>query len=344
MMVRSIPRQLSVNDLEPVMSDLLDLQHELTPSFVPVQSSLPAALEFMRQVHTNFPVVYRGAALNWPALVSTSGRRWAKQYLLDKLKDTIVTVAETPLGNADAPLEGMFVQPHTSHLPFPVFVDKLLDPNADSVCYMQSQNNNMPTEFPQLANDIQVDIPWATEALQSQPEAVNLWIGSSRSTTSLHKDPYENLHVQILGQKVFKLVSPAEHICVKESMLKKATYQKSSAGFNLIAESGTQPWPTLDPDGIDCEDHWQCKVRVLEATLNPGDMLYLPALWYHKVTQVSDMEGLCCSVNYWYDMDFTGPLWPFANFVRGITDLLTGDKHNADIGDSVEDDNCVDTA
>ncbi|KAK9366957.1 cupin-like domain-containing protein [Lipomyces kononenkoae] len=330
MMGSSIPRQLSLNALEPIVIDLLDLQQELTPSFVPVRS-LPTPLEFMRQVHTNFPVIYRGAALNWPAL---SDRRWSKQYLLDTLKDTIVTVAETPFGNADAPLDGTFVQPHTSQLPFPVFVNNLLDQNADSVCYMQSQNNNMPTEFPQLVDDVQMDISWATEALNSKPEAVNLWIGSSRSTTSLHKDPYENLHVQILGQKVFKLVSPAEHICVKESMLKKATYQKSSAGFNLIAEGERQPWPTVDPDEIDSSDQWQSRVRVLEVTLNPGDMLYLPALWYHKVSQVSDTEGLCCSVNYWYDMDFTGPLWPFANFVRGVTNLLTGDEHNDNIADS----------
>ncbi|KAK9434579.1 Clavaminate synthase-like protein [Lipomyces doorenjongii] len=335
-MVHSILQQPSVDALETIVSDLLDLQHELTPSFVPIRPSIPTALEFLRQVHTNFPVIYRAAAFDWPAFNPTSGRRWSKQYLLDRLRDTTVSVAETPLGNADAPLDGMFVQPHTSHLPFPQFMDKLLDLDADTVCYMQSQNNNMPTEFPQLLDDVAMDITWATEALNSKPEAANLWIGSSRSTTSLHKDPYENLHVQVLGQKVFKLISPAEHICVKESMLTKATYQKLSVGFNLTAETERQPWPTLDPDAVDSRDYWQSKVRVLEVVLNPGDILYLPALWYHKVIQVSDKEGLCCSVNYWYDMDFTGPLWQFANFVQSISNSLTGVDHNSDC---VKDDN-----
>ncbi|KAK9244898.1 cupin-like domain-protein [Lipomyces tetrasporus] len=325
--------------LEAILSDLLELQHDLTPSFVPSQATQPSALEFLRQVHTNFPVIYRAAALEWPAIDATSGRRWSRKYLLESLKHTTVSVAETPLGNADAPLGNLFVQPHTSNLPFSEFMDKLLDSDGDTVCYMQSQNNNMPTEFPQLVDDVEMDIPWATEALNSKPEAVNLWIGSSRSTTSLHKDPYENLHVQVLGQKVFKLISPAEHICVKESMLKKATYNKLSDGFELIVGTESQPWPTLDPDAIESTDFWQSKVRVIEVVLNPGDILYLPALWFHKVSQVSDADGLCCSVNYWYDMNFTGPLWPFANFVRSISNSLAGVEKDADIKDCVKDGN-----
>lgn len=31
-----------------------------------------------------------------------------------------------------------------------------------------------------------------------------------------------------------------------------------------------------------------CPLRV---TLNPGDMLYLPSTWYHKVTQTCGPEG-----------------------------------------------------
>ena len=47
-------------------------------------------------------------------------------------------------------------------------------------------------------------------------------------------------------------------------------------------------------------------------------MLYLPALWYHKVSQSCSDEGICCAVNYWYDLDFSGGFWSMANFVRGV--------------------------
>jgi jumonji domain-containing protein 7 len=58
--------------------------------------------------------------------------------------------------------------------------------------------------------------------------------------------------------------------------------------------------------------------RPLRATLNQGDMLYLPALWYHKVSQSCSEEGICCAVNYWYDMDFSGGFHAMSSFVRNI--------------------------
>ncbi|KAK7205243.1 phospholipase A2 [Myxozyma melibiosi] len=304
--------------LEDALVELIELHQDLTTSFVPEVRFPPSPLEFLRQVHTNFPMIYRGAAFEWPAFDPTSGRRWSKQYFLEKLGSATVSVAETPFGNADSPVGEQFVQPFTSTMPFTEFADKLADKDAATVCYMQSQNNNLPREFPQLADDVDSELSWASEAFGAQPEAVNLWIGSSKSATSLHKDPYENLHVQVLGEKIFKLIAPAEYICVKETALRQAEYVKAGDDndFSVTEDGTTVPWPTMDPDAIDGRDEWQRRCRVLEVVLRPGDVLYLPALWFHKVSQVSDEDGLCCSVNYWYDMEFTGPLWAMSSFVR----------------------------
>ena len=36
-----------------------------------------------------------------------------------------------------------------------------------------------------------------------------------------------------------------------------------------------------------------------------GECLYLPAMWYHHVTQARDESGTpAIAVNYWYDMNF----------------------------------------
>jgi len=59
-------------------------------------------------------------------------------------------------------------------------------------------------------------------------------------------------------------------------------------------------------------------------TVDPGDVLYLPALWYHSVSQRSSATGLCIAVNYWYDMDFSAPLYPMFNFVKYLTMLRDG--------------------
>jgi len=67
-------------------------------------------------------------------------------------------------------------------------------------------------------------------------------------------------------------------------------------------------------------------------------MLYLPALWYHKVSQSCSDEGLCCAVNYWYDLDFSGGFWSTSNFVRSAGLLaLRGEVHRVGSVEGEED-------
>ena len=87
------------------------------------------------------------------------------------------------------------------------------------------ENDNLHGEFLPLLPDMPSEIPWARIALRQQPDAVNLWIGNSKSTTSLHKDNYENIFCQLVGQKHFTLIPPIEAPCVSETMVPQATYQ-----------------------------------------------------------------------------------------------------------------------
>jgi jumonji domain-containing protein 7 len=47
-------------------------------------------------------------------------------------------------------------------------------------------------------------------------------------------------------------------------------------------------------------------------------VLYLPALWYLKVSQTAGEEGYCLSVNYWYDMEYSGGFYSMVGFVRDV--------------------------
>lgn len=105
------------------------------------------------------------------------------------------------------------------------------------------------------------------------------------------------------------LISPLEVACVEERTLPAATYQPDGdGGLKLMPDepkSEVQCWPTVDPD----EPLWKAGVwwrycRPLRVSLEPGDMLYLPAMWYHKVSQECGEEGICCAVNYWYELYF----------------------------------------
>lgn len=91
------------------------------------------------------------------------------------------------------------------------------------------ENDNLRGEYSSLYSEVEEDVAWAHIALGQQPDAVNLWIGNSRSITSLHRDHYENVYCQIVGRKHFVLLPPVETACINEKTLTAATYvQKAS--------------------------------------------------------------------------------------------------------------------
>lgn len=118
----------------------------------------------------------------------------------------------------------------------------------------------------------------------------NFRIGNSRSVTALHKDNYENIYVQIQGQKHFVLLPPHCHPCINEQHLRPATYARNSDNANKLdlvmdtAEGGNEPdrvpFATWDPDRPDENATKYSKlVEPMRVTLDKGDMLYLPAMW-----------------------------------------------------------------
>jgi len=197
-----------------------------------------------------------------------------------------------------------FVKPYTSSEPFSSFMDYLRSRhmNASStppsiIKYAQSQDGNLSGEFAALVSDLPPSLAFADSALLSAPDAVNVWIGNSDSTSALHKDNYENLYCQVLGKKKFVLLSPLEGICVREKSLPVASYDPQG---KIIVEEGQSinGWPSVDPDVGD-SGKWWGKARPMRVELHRGEVLYLPALWYHKVSQEEGDEGICCAVNYW---------------------------------------------
>jgi jumonji domain-containing protein 7 len=66
-----------------------------------------------------------------------------------------------------------------------------------------------------------------------------------------------------------------------------------------------------------------------KVVVNPGEMLYLPAMWYHQVEQEPDHEGKCIAVNWWYDMGFEGDRFSNAAFMTNLlklVDEIEGDR------------------
>jgi jumonji domain-containing protein 7 len=286
----------------------------------------------MRHVARNRPFVIRNGASTFQAR-----KRWNTQYLKDVRRGQNVNVAITPHGNADSVVQlpcggSVFVKPYETEEPFETILDKIQSQERDKTYsgpthYAQTQNDNLRNEYATLFADVPESIPFARIALEQEPDAINFWLGNSYSTTALHKDNYENIYVQILGKKHFVLLPPVEAPCVNEKSVLAATYRPKST---VPGERGKQdlvvaidepqeyvPFATWDPDTpLADPTPYSPYSQPLRVTLDEGDMLYLPALWYHKVSQSCNEEGICCAVNYWYDLDFSGGFWSTANFVR----------------------------
>ncbi|KAB5550980.1 cupin-like domain-containing protein [Coniochaeta sp. 2T2.1] len=328
------------------IADLINTYNDLNSSAIEALDHEPSPLEFMRYVARNTPFVVRGAASDWKAC-----QTWNLEHLKEALRDINVNVAVTPAGNADSPTtrpDGtiVFAKPAYEDQPFPSFLDYVVgqEKHASSsshsahpvseVRYAQTQDDNLRHEYLSLSGDVPRDIPFARIALQKGPDATNLWIGNSRSVTALHRDNYENVYAQVVGQKHFVLLPPACHPCVNERPLRPATYIRDNDGNGLTLvddDDGEEkvPFAMWDPDrpGRNTTPYSEL-ARPVRVTLDPGDFLYLPAMWYHKVSQTASDEGICVAVNYWYDMEFSGPLYCLDTLVRSVYSKI--EKYNDD--------------
>ncbi|GAA5801197.1 hypothetical protein HPULCUR_006640 [Helicostylum pulchrum] len=306
---------------------------DINGTYVHVYEKPPTALEFLRtSVHPNRPAVIKGGFEHWPART-----KWTNEYLRSKMGETVVTVAgkSTPNGYADAvtydPVtdKEYFTMPHEEQMTFNSFIDliegKAVSANAN---YISLQNGSLPTEYSAIEKDVNQDIDWCNEALGKQPDAVNFWFGDHKSATSLHKDPYENCYAVIRGQKTFILYPPTEYYCMHESLYQNAIYvpNGTTQKLELSPLESSTPWIPVNPLYPDFTKYPKfmhaCPITV---TVKEGEMLYLPALWFHQVMQKGD-EGVI-AVNYWYDMEYTNSLFPTMGlFRRLITGSMGGNR------------------
>lgn len=287
------------------INTLLQDFYELNPPHIEVLTDHPSPLEFMRFVSLNRPFIIRSGARNWEAT-----RCWNIPVLKQLLKGQSINVAITPHGNADSPTrnsdgELLFVKPWEERQDFEEFIDFVARQekygiDIKEVRYSQTrmlrifptyfpanyniENDNLRQEYASLFPFVENNISWARIALQKDPEAINLWLGNSYSISALHKDNYENIFVQILGQKSFVLIPPIAYICVSEKMLAPASYVKRASGeWEIRKENGPKiPFPTWDTiKNLSGSLHPKISelVNPMKITLGAGDILYLPALW-----------------------------------------------------------------
>ncbi|MFM9828683.1 MAG: cupin-like domain-containing protein [Sphingomonas sp.] len=114
---------------------------------------------------------------------------------------------------------------------------------------------------------------------------VSLWLGNGTSTAA-HWDLPQNLACVVAGRRRFTLF-PTEQV---------ANLYVGPLDFTLAG----QPSSLVDVDAPDFDRFPKFREALAHAQvaeLDPGDVLYLPSLWWHAVRS----EGpVCAMINYWW--------------------------------------------
>lgn len=141
------------------------------------------------------------------------------------------------------------------------------------------------TLFPELQNDVDFSL-LRQYTLKSY---VFGWIGPGGTVTGYHIDWADNLLAQIVGRKRIHLVSPDQT---------QYMYPGQKYDFRATISS-------VDPDLYDAAQYpLFARVQPLTTVLHPGEVLYIPRGWWHRVESLDPS----ISVNN-FGQDFVGLLF-----------------------------------
>lgn len=231
------------------------------------------------------PLVIRGGMTDAPAW-----RLWTNEYLVERAghRSIRVTSSETSTfnPNADAGMGRNVEHDET----FADSIRIVTEATAAARHYVMQQS--VPDKLPELVDDVPAP-RWLPE--RAVLARVNLWFGTD-TTTPLHFDSRHNFLGMVRGRKHCSLYSPAD-----TPNLYPAT---TSRRRHVSQVDAVSPDLARFPRFKDA--------RAITATLDEGDLLFIPSRWWHLVRSL----GTSLSVNYWWDTRETSLARAFARARR----------------------------
>jgi len=155
---------------------------------------------------------------------------------------------------------------------------KLIKINTDNDIYLTA-NNNKNKNIEKIKTDILDMIvdnspPWSYLTNKFNDKSF-IWVGPKNSKTPYHHDLTNNLFIQIYGKKEFTLI-PSIYI------------NKMYNNHHVFSDV-----PSFDYDENELDKYPEYrKINPINITVNPGDILFIPIGWWHKVKGLSETIGL----------------------------------------------------
>ena len=213
------------------------------------------------------------------------GRLLTPNDLRHSFQDEAVTVSVSR-GGAFRPHAGTEILGR--RMPFADFASYVENLNSQSGERLYLSQFPLDTTPKSLPSDVAT--PWYLPD-GSSPVTKNLWFGPAGTISPLHFDRSHNFLHQHWGRKHIVMIDPSH--------------------FHLLnpgsKNSGTPHVSSLDlvTSGFDI-DLSRLNAPCLETILEPGDVLFVPAFWWHHVIAVD----VAISINYWWRPPISACLYP----------------------------------
>jgi hypothetical protein len=218
----------------------------------------------------NIPLVVTGAMDDWAAV-----KRWTPDFFA-----RLLTGMEYPLRATDDEGEYTFV----NHVKHSIIVSDYIHA-LDSVPLAGTRRpyfGNIPIHQPDIATwfePIAEDFSFPDVLPDRIGDEVRLWIGGAGQKSTIHNDSNHGFNAQVYGRKLFRLYSPDEHPFLYAVRISDDTWVSSV------------DWASPDLDAHPAF----ASARGMEIELEPGEMLYIPAFWWHA----AHAESVAINVNIW---------------------------------------------
>jgi hypothetical protein len=247
------------------------------------------------------PLVIRGLVADWPVVqAARAGQRALRAYLapLDAGIDVEVFSGDPAIRGKyyyNSELKGFNFERRT--LKFMQAMDFMLEaaerPGERSVYVGSVPTGDCLPGFA-AANPM----PFAAGA------GPRIWLGTAANISS-HYDTFDNLACVIAGRRRFTLYSP-EHI----GSLYIGPIDNTMSGPPVSLAAAAQEGSAAEYPRFEA-----IRDQALIAELEPGDVLYMPKLWWHQVESTASFNGL---VNYWWDAFSSGPDAPYTSLLLAM--------------------------
>ncbi len=155
-----------------------------------------------------------------------------------------------------------------------------------------------------LLGEAAAHLPQLRNSVNFPPMNRILFIGNSKSGTHLHYDLPDNVVLVLAGKKQFRFLPPRYL-----RQLKPHAHRHSCCNYSSLTDGEIRSFiqHQRDPD-------------IFSITADPGEMIYIPSCWWHRVVN----EGLTISLsNFWQANGAVRRTWAYRR-IRRVAACDTG--------------------